>query len=304
MSGGENTVTPGSLDFGVLTLATPNDYLKAIGLALSLRCSNPCVPLAVACSKHIKQELEPYFDYVIDEEPGVRGFRHKVYLDKYSPFETTFFFDSDVLVFKPLRPVVDAWGKQPYTARGRYEKNGISAFGLNRRDVLQKIGKDKLVVIDGAGHALYSKPGCVKVFELAREVTDNYASLAGEIKYADEDVMSIVMTMLDLKPAENNDFFSRHLSAVPGTLKLRAEDAYCQLVEASDGRVLEPVMMHFAANEGAYSYGMQLSRLFKKFGVEKRLSLVPIFLKDFYYFNKLVMRGRCLDALRGVGLVR
>lgn len=303
MTGGENSVSPGSVDFGVLTLATPSDYLKAIGLALSLRCSNPGVSLAVACSKQVKQELEPYFDYVVEEEPGIRGFRHKVYLDKYSPFETTFFFDSDVLVFKPLRPVVEAWGKQAYTARGKYETEGISAFGLDRRAVLEKIGKDKLVVIDGAGHALYSKPECGPVFELAREVTDNYAALAGDIKYADEDAMSIVMTMLDIKPAENKGFFSRHLSAVPGTLKLSAENAYCQFVEASDGQIVEPVMMHFAANEGAYAYGMQLSRLFKKFGVEKRLSLVPVFLKDYYYFNKLVMRGRCLNMLRGVGLL-
>ncbi|OYV43651.1 MAG: hypothetical protein B7X10_06355, partial [Burkholderiales bacterium 21-58-4] len=57
-------------NFGVLTLATPNDHLKAIGLALSLRVSNPGVPTAVACSPAVGSLLEPYFDHVIAEDPS------------------------------------------------------------------------------------------------------------------------------------------------------------------------------------------------------------------------------------------
>ena len=88
--------------FGILTLATPNDYLKAIGLALSVRVSNPGVPVAVACSAKVRPFVAPYFDHVIAEQAGLRGFVHKVYLDRYSPFTETMFFDSDVLVFKPV----------------------------------------------------------------------------------------------------------------------------------------------------------------------------------------------------------
>ena len=77
------------MSFGILTLATPSDYLKAIGLALSLKVSNPGVPLAVACHPRIKPLLAPHFDFVIDEQPDIRGFAHKVYLDYYTPFEKT-----------------------------------------------------------------------------------------------------------------------------------------------------------------------------------------------------------------------
>jgi len=80
------------IEFGFLTLATKNDYLKAIGLALSIRVSNPGVPIAIACSNKVRPLVEPYFDYVIEEQAGLRGFIHKVYLDIYSPFQNTVFF--------------------------------------------------------------------------------------------------------------------------------------------------------------------------------------------------------------------
>ena len=112
--------------FGILTLATPDDYRKAIGLALSLRVSNPGVPTAVACSPKLRARLAPYFDRVIDEDPTLRGFVHKVHLDRYSPFDDTFFFDSDVLVFRDLKPKVEEWNDQVYNATGGYLRDGSS----------------------------------------------------------------------------------------------------------------------------------------------------------------------------------
>jgi hypothetical protein len=135
-------MTEASNPFGILTLATPNDYLKAIGLALSLRVSNPGVPTAVACSPRVMPLVKPYFDFVVEEKAGLRGFVHKVHLDQYSPFAETVFFDSDVLVFKPLLPYVHTWGSGPYYACGGYMPGGMSSFGLDRTAVLKKLGKD------------------------------------------------------------------------------------------------------------------------------------------------------------------
>lgn len=253
--------------YGFLTLATPGDYLKAIGLALSLRVSNPGIPIAVACSPAIRDRVSPYFDYVIDEKPGLRGFVHKVHMDEYSPFQETMFFDSDVLVFKPVRPYVDSWGAGPYYACGGYDAVGTSPFGLNRPDVLKKIGKSTLVVIDGAGHAFYRRPECSKVFDLAREITRDYKSYAGDIKYADEDVIDIALTMLELPPAPYGDFFSVFWSARPGTLDMDATTGKCRFIAQNTGQPFEPCMMHFAAKEGPVTYGWQLFKLFRKFGV-------------------------------------
>lgn len=269
------------MEFGILTLATPNDYRKAIGLALSARASNPGVPLAVACSAKVGQLLEPYFDHVILENSKLKGFEHKVHLDKYSPFENTFFFDSDVLLFKDLHAITDSWGHQSYTAIGNYLSDGFSSFGLDRKAVLTKLGKDKLVVIDGAGHAFFTKPACDAVFDLARHITAHHAEYAGNIPYADEDVMDIVMTMLELAPAPGDGFFSRYLTAVPGTLEMDATVGKCKFVANYSGLPVEPCMMHFASNEAPFPYARQLYKLFKKQGISTK-GLFQDAWNDFY----------------------
>lgn len=269
------------MSFGILTLATKHDWLKAIGLALSARVSNPGVPLAVTCSPALAPLLEPYFDHVVIEDGRLRGFQHKVYLDRYSPFDETFFFDADVLLFRPIEPLLGPWRAFSYTAIGNHVNGGHSLFGLDRTKLLAKIGHTKLVHIDGAGHAFFRKPACDALFDLAREVTDQYADYAPGARYADEDVMDICMTMLGLEPMPNENFFSRHLSARKGTLRMDASRGICHFVEASMGQAMEPVMMHFAAREAPFVYRAQLTKLFRKFHVSTK-GLFQLAWQDLY----------------------
>lgn len=255
------------MSFGILTLATQDDYLKAIGLALSLKVSNPGVPLAVACHPRIRSLLTPHFDFVIDEQPDIRGFAHKVYLDHYTPFEKTLFLDSDILVFKPLAPFIQSWGDVPYIATGHYVTGGVSSFGFDRDALLKQRGWDKLVCIDGAGHAYFCKPACKAVFDRAREITSNYKEISVNARYADEDVINIVMTEFNLVPPSRYPFFSRHISAKKGTLNMDASLGKCCFELAETGLPYEPCMMHFAANEAPLSYTFQLLKLFSKFGL-------------------------------------
>jgi len=253
--------------FGILTLASPGDYLKAIGLALSLRASNPGVPTAVACAKRLHDRLRPYFDYVIEERAGLRGFVHKVYLDEYTPFDTTFFLDSDILCFRPLKPYVAIWGDPVYSACGRYYFGGVSAFGLDRTALMKRMGLERLVVIDGAGHALFQRSASRRLFDLAREITANYKDYGGEIAYADEDVMSIAMTMLGLEPLPYLDFFSRYMSGRKGTLEMDASRGLCRYISTITDEMYAPCIMHFAANEAPLAYTRELIRLFRANGV-------------------------------------
>ena len=269
------------MSFGVLTLATPNDFQKAIGLALSVRVSNPGVPIAVACSPKVRPLLQQHFDHVIDEDPTLRGFVHKVHLDRYSPFDETFFFDSDVLVFRPLNEILDSWRVQPYGACGVYVTGGFSTFNLDRTRVLKKIGKERLVMIDGAGHAYFRKPDCKAVFDLARQITADFKEWAGDIRYADEDVVDIAMTLLGLEPYPHGEFCSRYLSAKKGTLEMDASKGICTFIEVSTGQRHRPHMMHFAANEAPFAYSSQLKRLFKAFGVDTK-GLMQTAIEDFY----------------------
>jgi hypothetical protein len=255
------------MDFGVLTLATREDYQKAVGLALSVRVSNPGVSIAVACAKDAREFVAPHFDYVIDQDPSLRRFEHKLYLDKYSPFGETFYFDADVLVFRPLSEVIDRWRQQPYAACGSHATTGVSAFGLNTETVLKLIGRKKMVRIDGAGHAYFRRPDCVPVFELAREIASNYQHYADNISLADEDVMNIAMTLLDLTPVPHVEFWSLYCSGKPGTIKLNAARGECSLEVVVTGQIQRPYMMHFAAREAPFVHARQLRLLFKKFGV-------------------------------------
>jgi hypothetical protein len=269
------------MSFGVLTLATHDDQKKAIGLALSLRTSNPGVRLAVACSREVGSLVGSHFDHVVEEDPSLRGFIHKLHLDRYSPFDETFFFDSDVLVFRPLTEVIERWRGQPYTACGNYISDGKSPFGLDRKDVLKKINRSRLVHIDGAGHAYFRKPDCTEVFDLARKIAADYEWYAGQIKFADEDVMDIVMTLLDLKPIPHIEFWSRYCTGEPGLVEIDASNAFCRLQLAGSQEIQLPYMMHFAANEAPFVYTWQLRRLFKKYGVSTK-GLLTSALGDFY----------------------
>ena len=288
--------------YGFLTLATPRDYLKAIGLALSLRVSNPNVPIAVACSPTLRDRIGRYFDYVIDEKPELRGFVHKVHIDDYSPFQETMFFDADVLVFKPVRPYVDAWGAGPYHACGGYSAVDTSSFGLSRPDVLKKIGKHRLVVIDGAGHAFYRKPDCAKVFDMARKITSDYESYAGGAKYADEDVVNITLTVLDIPPVAYGDFWSRHLSARAGTMQMDAAAGRCRFIDRDSGQPFEPCMMHFAGKEGPVAHAWQLFKLFKKFGVPTQ-GLLKQVIADVFETKVRWKLGTAKKAIRDLFLI-
>lgn len=252
--------------FGVLTLATKKDYKKAIGLALSLKCSNPGVKTAVACGVDVGKALKDYFDFIIPEIEGLKGFAHKVYLDEYTPFDKTFFFDSDVLIFKNLNRYVRLWGDRPYAACGSHRLDGVSSFGLDRAKIIKQYGFKSLVVIDGAGHALFDKSEAYPLFERARYITKNYDTFVPGAKYADEDVMNIVLTEFNVEPVSDNDqFFSRLLSARRGTLKMDARFGICNFIETSSGKQYSPCMMHFAADEGYVRYTLELYRLFKHF---------------------------------------
>jgi hypothetical protein len=269
------------MSFGILTLATQEDYKKAIGLALSVRVSNPGVPVAVACSPRVRELVSPFFDYVVEEDPSLRGFMHKLHLDRYSPFEETFFFDSDVFVFRSLGEIIEQWRPQPYTACGDYITSGISPFGLDRAKILRLIGYEKLVHIDGAGHAYFRKPQCHAVFDLAREVARDYHAYAGNIQFADEDVMDIVMTKLNLKPMSREGFWSRYLTAKPSSVKMDVSQGICTFLSADNGQREHPFMMHFAANEAPFVYTKQLSLLHQKFGLSTT-GLINSAVKDYF----------------------
>lgn len=256
------------MEIGFLTLATRSDYLKAIGLSLSLKKSNPGIPSAVACAKDIQPILSRYFDYVIEEDAQLIGFEHKVNLDVYSPFDHTLFIDADVLVFRDLRSIFDQWGHLSYTARGGYAEGGYSSFGLGREYILDKLNKKSLVVIGGAGHGLFRKPECAQVFNYAREITKSYEQYSNGAKYSDEDAMGITMTRFGLQPISMPDLVGIPRHAISGSLSMDVLHGHCEY-RNYDGLLVRPYMMHFIRNSAPFVYYAQLSKLFGHFNIQE-----------------------------------
>jgi hypothetical protein len=170
------------------------------------------------------------------------------------------------------------------------------------------------VHIDGAGHCYFRKPDCYSVFELARHIKDHYSDygLVGigtlqsggpNLRFADEDIMDIAMTILDLRPIPHGEFFSRYCSGKKGTMEMNAAEGQCCFVSVTSGRIQSPHIMHFAAMEAPFAYAMQLRLLFQKFGVNTK-GLLLWAIADFYVTRiKWPLKSTGKQLLRKLGLL-
>ncbi|MCX4188429.1 hypothetical protein [Methylophaga sp. OBS4] len=268
-------------DYGVITLATKHDYVKAVGMLLSIKQSTPDVLVTLVSSPEIGDAVGHYFDSFVPENKELKGFEHKLHLDSYSPYEKTFFFDADILVFGNLDDVQAQWAGRPYIANGRYLNSGLSSFGLDRQYVMSKLNKDKLVNIGGAGHAYFERPACEALFELARKIGSNYEDYANKCRFADEDVVAIAMTILDLPPAELENFVARVFHARKGTMAMDVSRSECSFISAKNGALVQPFLVHFATREGGLLYYRNLRKLFNRHGIDLHKELAVTFINDF-----------------------
>jgi hypothetical protein len=247
--------------FGVLTLASEADWQKAIGLARSLRRSNPGVPIAVTCHPNLVPRLAPHFDRIVHKRGDVSGFKHKIYLDEYTPWQKTLFLDADILVVKNVREALTPFSGAPYTARGRYRDSGFSSFGMNIETVLESIGKNQLVYVGGAGHGYFEKPQCQEFFDLARKVMANWHSYSNPSDFTDEDIVSVTMTLMELRPMPKDGFMGRVCFARKNTFHMDPLVPYCEFVEQTTGERIQPTIVHFARWESPFYYHYHLERL-------------------------------------------
>lgn len=283
---------------GVLTLAIPKDYKKAIALSLTLKEHSPTLPISIVCPAAIKNKVEPYFDKVIIERSDLKGFEHKLYLDEYSPYQKTFFFDADILIIKDILPILEKWQGSAYAVRGHTSHKGVSSFGLDRSYVLKLLGKEKFVVIDGAGHAYFEKPECAKLFDLSRKILSEY-SIYKSNKFADEDAVGIAMTILDIEPKDNDGFLGSPWCAIKNSFKINTNNSTCSYDDLLYGRV-EPYIVHFPRFVCPNIYARELVKVFKKYDIKikglRRQALKESFIVHVFW-PLLSVRRKLLNIL-------
>jgi len=264
-----NTIKEAKL--GILTLAIPKDYKKAVGLALTLKEQSHFLPISVAVSPETEAMIMPYkylFDQVIIQRTDLKGFEQKLYLDEYSPYENTFFFDSDILIIKDIMPIINKWAGNAYAVRGHLSVEGVSSFGLDRGFVLGVIKKDEFVVIDGAGHAYFEKPACQIVFDKAREILSQYDVYQAK-RFADEDAIGIAMTVLDIKPMKNNGFLGSPWCAINNSFEIDTDKADCSYEDLILGKV-SPYVVHFPTFAYPFTYARELTKTFNRHGIKMK----------------------------------
>jgi len=255
-----------NLDCGVITLAIPKDYKKAIALALTLKEHSPSLPISIVCSDALKAKVQPYFDQVILERSDLKGFEHKLYIDEYSPYENTFFFDADIIIIKDIMPIIEKWSGSAYAAKGKLGKAGVSSFGLNREFVLDLVNKKQFSMIDGAGHAYFEKPACYEVFDMARGVMADYAKYKA-LRFADEDAMGIALTLLDIAPKHDTQFLGSPCCAINKSFKINTNNASCTYNDLELGDV-SPYFVHFPSLTYPFTYAREMLRIYKRHNVQ------------------------------------
>jgi len=252
-------------EYGVITLAIPKDYRKAIALALTLKEHSPDLPISVAVPESLLPTIEKYsalFDKIITQRPELKGFEQKLHIDEYSPYKKTFFFDADILIIKDIWPTIRKWEGSAYAVRGELAKEGVSAFGLDRKFVLGLINKEHFSVIDGAGHAYFEKPACAVVFDKAREILAEYPIYKAN-KFADEDAVGIAMTMLGISPKDNDDFLASPWCAINDSFTIDTNKSLCHYEDLVHGHV-EPTAVHFPIMALPFVYARELKKTYKR----------------------------------------
>lgn len=282
---------------GVLVLCTKSDWHKAFAMICSLRLHNKDIPIATVSTPDVLELLAPVSNYLVEENPNLRGFAHKLELDRYSPFQKTLFIDADMIWFDDPLKLIEKLRGQPYGVRGRYVSGGTSAFGLDRAEIAQKLGVDKVVNIDGAGHAYFEKPACQEIFEEARSILGNYSVIAPGARVADEDVIAIAMTRLHYAPVEDKNIVGFCRAAIRKTITLDVTAGVCEYMDL-DGDYVKPIVMHFPRDTCPWTYHRLMKEVVDGSGFALDIPWVWFALQDWFRVEILYRLGKIKRLLK------
>ncbi len=189
-------------DFGFMTAARTNkkEITQSIGLALSLELKCPDIPRAIVCNRDALDHnslavLKDHFAHIVQERTDIKGWHHKLYLDKYTPFRHTLFLDSDMLVVRDIMPWINRFSDKDFTYWGVYRERGKLWEGPVIEKVLSNIGREHLPCIRGGGHYFFRKDS--PLFNAAREIArpEIYRKLIGNYMFTDETAVMVATAL-------------------------------------------------------------------------------------------------------------
>jgi hypothetical protein len=252
---------------GILTIAhTRERYIKqAISLAQSVRVHNPDIPIAIATDK-ASPKLDEWFDEVVNWDFGDSGrLTCTLWMDKMTPLDRTLYIDADSLVTRSLGPVFQLFEGCSFSVYAKGDR-GVPSWFEDIDKVKDFTGKDRFAGFNG-GLMYFEMPDATDVFQTARELIGSYEELSISLMNGhknDEPLISLSMAINDASPSHDEKLDVMVTSGGRrGPIEIDVLEGQCQFNKK--GRIVEPIIMHFASDDDSYPYIRERLRLQKHF---------------------------------------
>jgi len=245
---------------GIITMAYGKqryiDLAKILGQSFKLY--NPQLPAAIVTDS-TDPELKQLYDIFIPVncEFG-NGFKQKIHLDSYSPFEETIFIDSDCVVVKNIDYMWEIFSAVPFGVIREEQLQEGSAFWNTMPDVAKILSQfkiDSISTFNGGFYYFKNNEKAKKVFTEARKIADNYnqiglASVRGSSN--DEPIYSIALAVCGISGVDDRGLVMRTPVKMIGNLEIDVLKGFCRL--NSNGKPAQPAIMHFCGNQSQGFY--------------------------------------------------
>jgi hypothetical protein len=299
---------------GFITMAFGSDQFIRMskGLARSMRLHSPGARLAVATDS-TDPELKSLFDIIVPLERSFGdGVSQKFLIDKYSPFEKSFFIDADSLVFRStdeLWPMYESCGG--FGAKGwdyltaERPHHGVS----DMPGYLAYFGVQRLPNFNAALFYFDRSVTATKVFETARKIYKDRTSIPGLRAFknsavSSESVFSMAMELnsVEMLPWENGKAMCPTFGEIKGLYGINVLRGRSRFMLY--GREVEPVVIQFNMEaQTCYTYLRELRNLelMDRLGIDilHGSIVLPEYLNNQarYYVRRIRQRVRDLGIL-------
>lgn len=238
-------------ELGFITIAIGADrYLKqAETLSLSLRRNMPGVPIAIVSDS---ETMRAYCDVLIPVDRSMPiATAQKLLLDRYSPFEETFFIDSDCIAVRDFGKELDEIRRYPITpiCDRLTPIDGTDEYVDDMRAALTKVGGEVFPKFNGGVYYFKRSPEATAVFSAAREYFNDYRQYGLRAfdrgGPGDETVIALALSKLGfLDLYRDGGRLMRTPTGLKGKLNIDPILGHCSFER--QGGLVHPAICHFA----------------------------------------------------------
>jgi hypothetical protein len=253
-------------------------------IAVSLALSNPKIPRALVTDS-ADASLNSLYDIIlpIDTQLGV-GYKQKLHMYEYSPFQKTLFIDVDCMVLQNIDWIFEKFNGKAVSVMGRKVFNG-NAIGTSVEKLKNELGIDYLLMFNGGVYYFEKGDLAKQVFNKSVELYHNNYDSLGLIKFGgqpgDEPVMSIAMAMFNMEPIDDEGKGMYTPIGQSGVFKMDVLHGQCEFYKS--GVKVTPAIMHFGGGwPEAFHYKREALKLHLVYYYKLPRSFVSILVNGIY----------------------